>query len=81
MGALGWAEHELEPLLAADWSPPSVADLPGKDASSAAKPLALTPEQREIFDAAAAKVRGADDGEPTDGECLVAICNEYLAGE
>jgi hypothetical protein len=28
---LGWADHELEPLLAASWAPPPVGDLPGRD--------------------------------------------------
>lgn len=26
---LGWDEHELEPLLAAEWAPPPMGDLPG----------------------------------------------------
>ncbi len=80
MDALGWAEHELEPLLAADWSPPAVSELPGGESGATGKPIKLTAEQREVVDRAIANVRQSRDDETlSDGACVAALCEEYLA--
>ena len=79
LDALGWAEHELEPLLQADWSPPPVGDLTGAEDSAGAAPLKLTTEQREVVDRAIAKVR-EDEGDDSmaEGACVERICSAYL---
>ena len=79
MDALGWAEHELEPLLQADWSPPPAGEMLGADGGTGAAPIKLTAEQREVVDRAIAKVRqDKGDDSISEGACIECICAAYL---
>jgi len=78
--ALGWADYELEPLLAAEWTPPTVED-DGLDtpASNGGGAVAFTAEQREIINRAIALVRElSDDPGVPEGRCLELIAGEYI---
>lgn len=83
LGSIGWAEHELAPLLAAEFSteePDDDASQFGKDTQSG-NSVKVTREQREIFDRAAERVRElAGDKSVADGRCLELICADYLSG-
>ncbi len=78
---LGWADYEVQPLLAAEWAPPAVEE----DASTATQTdhktnaITLTADQRAVVDEAVAKVRAdQDNDELADGECLVVICQQFM---
>lgn len=82
---LGWADHELEPLLQAEWKPPDVGDLPssgdGNGDAPAGHQLLVTNEQWEIMKQAINRVRDiSDDQTITVGRALELICGDYLAG-
>jgi hypothetical protein len=80
VAALGWAEYELEPLLAAEWTPPTVED-DGLDtpATNGGGAVAFTAEQREIINRAIALVRElSDDPGVPEGRCLELIAGEYI---
>ena len=82
LNALGWADHELEPLLQAEWSPPAVSELPGADGTARGRPIVLTAEQRVTVDRAIAQVRGDHDDEKLgEGRCVELICKGFLAEE
>lgn len=75
---LGWDQHELDPLLQADWKPSAPS---GENFSrDLATSIMLTEQQREIIDRAIQKIRAAqgDPGMP-EGRCLEIICGDYLA--
>jgi hypothetical protein len=110
LGAIGWSEDDLSPILAADWTPaassgdvgedfehgnkasagdeerpssggPSDDINPGSRAGFAA-PIGLTPDQRSIFEQAAARVRGiCADESISEGRCMELICADYLASK
>ncbi len=70
--ATGFADYEIEPLLAADWSPPEPE--PGgldraEDEAKEGEPIRLTVEQRTAFDQAAGRVR-EEKGDLRDGEIV-----------
>jgi site-specific DNA-methyltransferase (adenine-specific) len=76
---LGWAPHELEPLLAAEWKPPDIEG-GAMGSSGGIKPVMVTSAQREIFERAASRVRAtAGDASIEEGRCLELICADYLA--
>ena len=75
---LGWSEHELEPMLAAEWAPPPVADLPSAEGAGSGTHIVVTAEQRETIDRAIAKVRESEGAETSEGRCIELICEEYL---
>lgn len=82
MSALGWAEHELEPLLSADWSPPAVAELPGREGKDHVQPIQVTAEQRETIERALSAVREEhDDQSLSEGHCVELVCERYLGGD
>jgi hypothetical protein len=80
LSVLGFADHELEPLLAADWSPQAVGALPGtggaaeSDHAVVFSPATWGPVKeaidlwRETFDSLAI----------SEPEAIEAICTEYL---
>lgn len=82
MGNLGWEQYELGPILAADWKPPPLQDLKGKDdGSQMGQPIVVTKEQREVITRAIAKVREKEsDPNISDGRALELICADYIAG-
>ena len=81
---LGWEDYEIEPLLAADWSPPAVINdpdqnpppVPEGNRGSEGEPwvVMLSAEQKEVVEAALATTMGAEDEGMTRGEALVRIC-------
>jgi ParB-like chromosome segregation protein Spo0J len=76
---LGFADYELDPLLAADWSPPAVEDMPDAGEQHGHK-IGFTSEQWETVKAALKKCRDDNDrgNELTDGQCVELICQSYL---
>ena len=80
VAALGWAEYELEPLLAAEWTPPVIED-DGLDnpESNGGGSVTFSAEQREIINMAIALVRElSDDPGVPEGRCLELIAGEYI---
>lgn len=83
---MGWPEHLTEPLLAAEWSPPEIEELPerdepdgGEDEEQHATAIAVTAEQRETIDAAIDKCREmAEDKTLGEGRCIELICSNYV---
>ena len=76
----GFADFELEPLLASTWRP-IVHTTPGTDAE---RPpfVSFTKEQWEVVTKAIDVVRGDGDGpaDATAGRCLELICADFLSG-
>lgn len=82
MSNLGWKPHELEPLLAAEWSPGSAeGDLGDFSNQSHKSDHALTMHfdeaQAATIKAAIAQVRAGSDEQVSDAEALAAICGGY----
>jgi hypothetical protein len=75
---LGWSDHELEPMLAAEWSPPPVSDLPTAGGTGNGTSIVVTAEQRQTIDRATAKVRAREGDQTSEGRCVELICEEYL---
>jgi len=76
---IGWLDHEVEPLMQAEWKPPEVEDMP-EPAAQNAKPIQTTKEQRMIIDQAISKIRKSqEDATISEGRCLELICGDYLA--
>ena len=81
---LGWEDYEIEPLLAADWSPPAIADDPEQSPPSGPKGtggsegepwvVMLTTEQKEVVEAALAATMAGENEGTTRGEALTRIC-------
>lgn len=75
---LGWAAHELEPLLQAEWKPPDLSPLPKNDVLSKDKPHAVifSEEQWPVIYQAILKIRemelDQDIKEPRCIELMVA---------
>lgn len=82
VNALGWENHELEPILAADFkpAPPDLGNNndPLKDTM---KTFKLTNEQCEVVERAIKRFRD-EQKEPklSAGRCLELICADYLSG-
>lgn len=90
---LGFEHHQLTPLLSATWEKPSPQENSPKpkqkrpaptdegDRADAARPIVVTPNQREVIERAIARVREiCDDQALTEGKCLELIAADYLAG-
>lgn len=82
MADLGWQDHEIQPLLEAEWQPPSIETLePDEEFLRMGSPLKLTKEQREVIDRAIESIRqGEEDKEMSEGRCIELICADWLAG-
>jgi len=85
VSTLGWQPHELEPILAADWAPVELGELPSAGGSE--------PDQDNEhghavrFDAACWETVGAaiaerrelaQNAELTEAQCLELICADFL---
>lgn len=71
---LGWTEHELEPLLAADWKPAEVDPEYTPPDTTGKRSVQFPKEYWNTIQPALAKVRG-EDKKMTDAEAIViAIC-------
>lgn len=84
LNALGWADHELNPLLQAEWTPPSVdesvggGDEGGKENKGHA--IHFNPQQYAVVAQAMREYRQANAGEKVgDAECLARICAGFSA--
>jgi hypothetical protein len=85
---LGWADYELEPLLAATWTPPEPGPLPGgPEARDAGEPVAggkvrfvleVPADDADVLRRAVAAARG-DAADDSVASGLVEICRAYLA--
>lgn len=74
---LGWEDHEIEPLLQGDWSPPPVGEMPNP--TGRAPGIHLDDEQRLTVNLAIGQMRGrSDDDSMTEGAALAAICQEWM---
>ena len=76
---LGFADYEIDPLLAADWSPPEIEDMPDAGESTGHK-IGFSGDQWETVKAALKKCRDDNDrgNELTDGQCVELICQSFL---
>ena len=75
---LGFAAHELEPLLQADWKPKEPGDMPDAG-SSGGSTIALTTEQKVVIERAVERVRAIHkDPDMKIGRALEIICTGYL---
>ena len=83
LNALGWADHEIEMLSAADWKPPSVEPLDEVTrATGDTKPIDVTAEQRVTIDPAIARCREVEgDDSLSEGRCLELICQRYVEAD
>lgn len=77
---LGFADYELDPLLAANWEPPAVEDMPDNSNDQGHK-IGFSSDQWETVKAALKKCRGNNDrgDELTDGQCVELICQTFLS--
>lgn len=82
----GFDSHEIEPLLAAEWSPKEDAGefddaKPEKEGKPEMRSIDLTVEQHEVVGRAILAIR-SDEGDPTmsDGRALELISANFLAG-
>ena len=73
LNELGWAQHELDPILAADWSPAAVEPV---NTPEAKQRLVFTSKQWETIETAAAKQRGESD--VSVAESVTQICQAFL---
>lgn len=81
--------HEIEPLLAAEWSPKDTSDLGDEDGEPEQKKeskaemrsVELTKEQHEVVGRAILAIRSNEgDQSISDGRALELICANYLSG-
>lgn len=79
----GFDKHEIEPLLAAEWQPPTVGDLPSRGGGTtgaghgAVKAVVLTEEQRAMLDDALELARKEFGEDVTEGAFIADLCARY----
>lgn len=78
----GWDQHELDPLLGAEWGPGEAGDLGGeRDGESATVNLKIFAEHKVVIDKAVAKVRAVvDNPDLTESRALELVCADFLSG-
>jgi len=72
-----WPDHEVDPLVGADWIPSH--DGSNLDDYQRGVKVSLTKSQHKIFEQACEKLRASEDGEISEGRCLELICAEFLS--
>ena len=80
--ATGFEKWEIEPLLAADWSPPAVKPMPEADGPAADHPHAVvfTEEQWGVIQRAIQMLRDAEeDQEIKDGRAIELMVADWLS--
>jgi len=78
----GFADYEIEPLLAAEWAPPEVGDMPSTDEKTEHHTLAFTIDQWETIESAIQKWRTINDDESISGsKAIEMVCFAYLGKE
>lgn len=73
-----FTEAELANLLAADWRPPPVGDLP--DRAGGQHQVHFSSDQWLVVEQAVAKCRGVADGTISQARAIELICADYVAG-
>ena len=85
--ATGFADFEIEPILAADWVPPTVEDLPGLDTNDAGTDpnegkhvVGFNDDQWDIVSQAVRRMREKEEAEDmAPGRVIELICGNWLA--
>jgi ParB-like chromosome segregation protein Spo0J len=81
ISGLGFAAHELEPLLQANWSPTKPGEMPNDKGSAGGSAIHLTTEQKLVIERAVEKVRAIHKDENMSiGRALEIVCTGYLGG-
>ena len=76
---IGWMPHEVEPLLAADWSPPAVGEMPTSQREG--QHIHVTDEQHEVIMRAVEAIRKSEGSDEISiGRALELVCADFLAG-
>lgn len=75
---VGWPDHLVEPLLAAEWKPPDLEAIPQPVDPDKAAPITLTAEQRETIEAAVETRRLGETKTLSEGRAVALICHDYL---
>lgn len=76
---IGWDEAALGPLLAAEWSPPDVGELPGGEHEQGA-PMKFTKGQRATVDRGIERIRDREnDADIPDGRAVELIVADWLS--
>lgn len=82
LSLLGWTDHELEPLLSAEWLPKAEGDLADFQRKKQGNPIQLSKEQRAVFEKAVAAARHKwSKPDETEGAVLASICRDWLKGQ
>ena len=77
--SLGWSEEEMGPLIDAEWQPPGLTSLTDDDPTDKQKALQLTGDEWGVISSAIEGFRVKNEAaDTTDGQCLKAICAEWL---
>jgi len=77
----GWSEHDLEPLLAANWQPAQQDGTLKSGNISLLSAVELTTEERDVFDKAADMLRDLSGVKLRDGEVVVLLCDHWKADQ
>jgi hypothetical protein len=79
---LGWADYELDPIMAAQWQPPAQEPMAEGEGGLAPKAavISFSPEQFEVVRRAIAMYANDQAEEPSEGASLMAICAMWMGG-
>lgn len=91
LGELGWDAAEVEPLLAGEWTPPSLDEIPNATDESGGTgdnghpahqdTIRVTDAQLKIFQEAVNRIRDKEEDQTiSEGRCLELVCADFLAG-
>jgi len=79
LAGLVWPDYVVDPLLAADWSPDEIEDLPTNDNASKGHSLQFSDEAWEIINEGVKKLRAVNDDKAiTPAKAVELIVAEYL---
>jgi hypothetical protein len=79
---LGWLDFEVEPILAADWTPPALQDLETFGARSSGDgethfSTAVTDDEKTAIESAIKRAAKTLDSGATDGAKLAYVCRQF----
>ena len=75
---LGWEQHELEPLLSAEWSPPAVEGDLENDFKDKEETIKVSPEQLDAIKEAADIMEETHGNKLPLGVVAAEACREYV---
>lgn len=75
---LGWAEYEMQPLMASEWNPEPVDDGFNTSLKDPVSKVYLRSDQKDIVDEACELFNTLNDCKLLPGETVAAICKQYL---